>query len=140
MNSMHGVEAIYILMRRILVLRLRLHIANRIICLRLGWHMPPACPACFTAPGQAQCQLTTSLDPAYSYINNNEREPLTLILSTIDSQLMASICPFLSAFLSTIIKLVNNSFLASSTNLYTIERTWDIANRICCYTTLSSIH
>ena len=42
-------------------------------------------------------------------------------LSTMDSQSMAGACPSLSAFLSTIINLVNNSFLASSTNLYTIE-------------------
>jgi hypothetical protein len=72
---------------------------------------------------------------------NDQPTRLSDRLSTMDSQSMAGVCcPCLSAFLSTIINSINNSFLASSTNPWTMEQTWDIPNQICWYKTLSPIY
>ena len=82
---------------------------------------------------------TTNL--VHSLFKNDYLTQLLNKLSTIDSQLITSACcPCLFVFLSTIINSINNSFLASLTNLCTNEQTQDIPNQICQYKTLSPIH
>jgi hypothetical protein len=66
----------------------------------------------------------STINLVYSLSKNNYPTWLLDRLSTIDSQSIASAYyPYLSTFPSTIINSINNSFLASSINLWTMEWT-----------------